>query len=126
MVDVSGQGHLGFDRSGGRSGRQDRSVLLALEGRESERIHNANLEILETIGLAGVTFEIIELACEKGCQVSDAGRLCFPRALVEDLIAMQPMKPPGQFFPSIILITLMKRPMPGSLNTFRFCFPPTQ
>ena len=81
VVDVSGQGHLGFDRSRGRSGRHDRSVLTALEGRGSERIDHATVEILETIGLAGVNFEMIELACEKGCQVSDAGRLCFPGSI---------------------------------------------
>ena len=32
----------------------------------------AALEILATIGLAGATSGMIELACEKGCQVSDA------------------------------------------------------
>ncbi len=81
VVDVSGQGHLGFDRSGGRSGRHERSVLPALEGRGSERIDHAIVEILETIGLAGATSEMIELACEKGSQVSDAGRLCFPGSI---------------------------------------------
>ena len=80
VVNVSDQGHLGFERSGGSSGRHDRSVLPALEGRGSERIR-ATVEILETIGLAGVSFEMIELACEKGCQVRDAGRLCFPGSI---------------------------------------------
>ena len=81
VVNVSDQGHLGFERSGGRSGRHNRSLLPALEGRGSERIHHATLEILETIGLAGATSGMIELACEKGCQVSDAGRLCFPGSI---------------------------------------------
>ena len=77
VADVSDQSHPGFERFGGRSGRDDRSVLPALEGRGFERIHQVTLEILEIIGLAGVTSEVIELACEKGSQVSDAGRLCF-------------------------------------------------
>ena len=81
MVNVSDQGHLGFERFGGRSGRHDRSVLPALEGRGSERIDRATVKILETIGQAGITFEMIELACEKGCQVSDAGRLCCPGSI---------------------------------------------
>ena len=81
VVDVSGQGHLGFERSGGRSGLHDLSVLPALEGRGTERIDHATGEILETIRLAGGTFKMIELACEKGCQVSDAGRLCFPGSI---------------------------------------------
>ncbi len=81
VVNVSDQGHLGFERSGGRSGRHDRSVLPALEGRGSERIDHATVEILENIGLAWVTSEVIELACEKGSQVSDAGRLCFPGSI---------------------------------------------
>ena len=81
MVNVSDQSHLGFERSGGYSGRHDRSVLPALEGRESEWIDHSTVEILETIGLAGVTSDVIELACEKGSQVSDAGRLCFPGSI---------------------------------------------
>ena len=81
MVNVSDQGHLEFERFGGRSGRHDLSVLPALEGRGTERIDHATGEILETIRLAGVTFKMIELAYEKDSEVSDAGRLCFPGSI---------------------------------------------
>ncbi len=53
-----------------------------------EKINKAALEILETIGIADATQEVVELATQKGAFVNEHGRLCFPAALVEDLIAV--------------------------------------
>ncbi len=52
-----------------------------------EKIHNAALNVLESIGIGNPTPEVIEYATEAGCWISDEGRLCFPRLLVEDKIA---------------------------------------
>ena len=54
---------------------------------EIERIHEAVLEVLETIGIADPIPIVEEHAVKQGCWMSDEGRLCFPRALVEDIIA---------------------------------------
>jgi len=54
-----------------------------------ENVHRAALEILESIGMAGATEDLRKLAVEAGCQY-DNGRLRFPRAWIEDLIAAIP------------------------------------
>ncbi len=54
---------------------------------ELRRIHDAALGILETVGIADATPEVVELAIAKGCVVNAHGRLSFPRALVEDIVA---------------------------------------
>jgi trimethylamine--corrinoid protein Co-methyltransferase len=58
-----------------------------LSDHDITRIHQTALTILEEIGMGNATPEIIETATAKGAFMSDQGRLCFPRALVEDLIA---------------------------------------
>ena len=55
--------------------------------REMERIHETALELLETVGLADAIPSCVELLTAKGCWVNDKGRLCFPRALIEDTLA---------------------------------------
>ncbi|MEM7344413.1 MAG: trimethylamine methyltransferase family protein [Chloroflexota bacterium] len=52
-----------------------------------ERIHQAALEVLETVGIGDATPEVNALAIEQGCWLGEQGRLCFPKSLVEDLIA---------------------------------------
>jgi trimethylamine--corrinoid protein Co-methyltransferase len=52
-----------------------------------QRIHHAVLEVLETIGMADPIPIVREHALAKGCWLDDGGRLHFPRALVEDMIA---------------------------------------
>ncbi len=52
-----------------------------------KRIHDAALDILERIGMAATIPEVEKLALEKGCSLDDRGRLRFPRALTEDVIA---------------------------------------
>jgi len=48
--------------------------------------------VLEFIGLADPIPELREHALRRGCHMSEHGRLCFPAALVEDVIAASPKK----------------------------------
>ena len=92
-------------RSGGRAARRAaRSAPLTAEMRaihpglsggtlnvmtEAEvlRIHHAALDALEKIGLADAPQSGIDLLTSVGCTYGDDGRLRFPRALVEDMLA---------------------------------------
>lgn len=51
------------------------------------RIHEAALKVLENIGMGEPIPLIRELALKAGCRMNDQDRLCFPPALVEDLLA---------------------------------------
>jgi len=90
-------------RGGGRSARRklreagpaQSPVHAGLEGgafkplseRDMQRIHETALDVLENVGIADAPPEMVELALAKGCSVDDDGRLCFPRAFVEDIVA---------------------------------------
>ncbi len=52
-----------------------------------EKIHQAALTILERTGLDDWTRELLDLVLPKGAFLNDHNRLCFPRALMEDVIA---------------------------------------
>ncbi len=52
-----------------------------------DRIHNAALEALETIGLADAPPSGVEVMTAAGAELGSDGRLRFPRALVEDALA---------------------------------------
>ena len=73
----------------------ERPVRPGLEGgkfkplsqREMERVHQTALDLLEKLGLADATPEMVELVTAAGGTMSDTDRLHFPRALVEDIIA---------------------------------------
>ncbi len=54
---------------------------------EMEHIHALVLRLLEDLGLSQTTPGLEQRAIDAGCRVDDAGRLRFPRALVEDVIA---------------------------------------
>lgn len=54
------------------------------------RIHRAALDVLETVGLADPIPRCVELCTARGAFLDAGGRLCFPRALVEDTIARAP------------------------------------
>lgn len=54
---------------------------------EVERIHQAALDVLEQIGLADAPQTGVDLMVAKGAIQGDDGRLRFPRAMVEDMIA---------------------------------------
>lgn len=91
-------------RSGGRAARQalraapiskdQRPIRPGLEGGQyqpltqagMERIHQAALDALEQIGLADAPPSGVEILTRAGCDYRD-GRLYFPRALVEDMLA---------------------------------------
>jgi trimethylamine--corrinoid protein Co-methyltransferase len=52
------------------------------------KIHNAALDALEQIGLADAPPSGVEYLTRAGCILGDDGRLRFPRALVEDTLAI--------------------------------------
>ena len=58
-----------------------------LSDADMENIHQAALTILEKTGLADHFDELLDLVLPKGAVLSDHGRLCFPRALMEDVLA---------------------------------------
>jgi trimethylamine--corrinoid protein Co-methyltransferase len=92
-------------RRGGREARRQlraapladalRPVRPGLEGgryrllREADirAIHGAVLDVLERIGMAQALPSCIEACTAHGAFLNEHGRLCFPRALVEDVIA---------------------------------------
>ena len=93
-------------RAGGREARlalrsaplaeELRPVRAGLEGglykplseANVERIHQAALQALEEIGLADAPESGVEIMTGAGAILGDDGRLRFPRALVEDMLAM--------------------------------------
>ncbi len=54
---------------------------------DMEAIYNTSIRILEEIGLGGAPAALSERAVAAGATVDGMGRLCFPRALIEDIIA---------------------------------------
>ncbi len=58
-----------------------------LSDRDLARFHETALDVLERIGIGDPLPELIALAEAKGCWLNDEGRICFPRAFVEDVIA---------------------------------------
>jgi len=60
---------------------------LPLTQPEMVRIHELVLQLLADLGLSQVTPSLERRAVEAGCRVDENGRLRFPRALVEDVIA---------------------------------------
>ena len=58
-----------------------------LDDQEILKVHGAVLDVLEKIGMADPIPILKESALAKGCKINEHGRLCFPRALVEDVIA---------------------------------------
>ena len=51
------------------------------------KIHVAALDILEHTGIGNPTDELLTLVLPKGASLNEHGRLCFPKALIEDVIA---------------------------------------
>ena len=58
-----------------------------LSAADVQRIADTALDVLANIGFSAVTDEIRDYALAKGAHFNANGRLCFPRSLVEDLIA---------------------------------------
>ena len=57
---------------------------------DQQKIHDAVMHVLEHIGMGDPIPILKERALERGCRLNQHGRLCFPRALVEDVIANTP------------------------------------
>ena len=92
-------------RSGGRSARHAvraapltediRPIRPGMEGGSYkplteagvQRIHEAALEAMEVIGFADAPETGVEILTAAGCILGDDGRIRFPRALVEDMLA---------------------------------------
>jgi trimethylamine--corrinoid protein Co-methyltransferase len=83
-------------RAARRAGAAGLAVRPGMEGgaykplsdRDIERIHTTALDVLEKIGIGEPIPEILHYVLPKGCTLGDDGRLRFPRALVEDMIAI--------------------------------------
>lgn len=58
-----------------------------LTQRDMERVHEAALTLLETVGFGQAIPSCIEAMTARGCRMNDAGRLLIPRALTEDILA---------------------------------------
>jgi trimethylamine---corrinoid protein Co-methyltransferase len=58
-----------------------------LSDRDIARIHETALAVLANVGIGAPTEEIVHHAGAHGATRNDAGRLCFPRSLVEDALA---------------------------------------
>ena len=99
-------GEARVKRMGGRAARkalraapkaeEDKAVVPGMLGgrykplsdTDIERIHRAALDVLEQIGLCDAIPSCVELVTAAGGTYTDEGRLLFPRALVEDTLAM--------------------------------------
>ena len=57
---------------------------------ELVQIHDTALKVLEEIGMGKAPPRLIEMALERGCWVNDDGRLCFPKALITEIIEQAP------------------------------------
>jgi trimethylamine--corrinoid protein Co-methyltransferase len=57
---------------------------------DEQQVHRTILDVLENIGMADPIPLVRERALERGCFMNGKGRLCFPRGLVEDVIASTP------------------------------------
>jgi trimethylamine--corrinoid protein Co-methyltransferase len=61
-----------------------------LTGTDEQNIHKTILDVLENIGMGDPIPIVKEHALARGCFMNEHDRLCFPRALVEDVIANTP------------------------------------
>jgi len=58
-----------------------------LSGPEIKQIYTAALKILSKLGMGESPDTLTQQALTKGARLNDKGRLCFPKAMVEDIIA---------------------------------------
>ncbi|MCP4492327.1 MAG: trimethylamine methyltransferase [Gammaproteobacteria bacterium] len=54
---------------------------------DMEKVHRSALEILAVTGIADTTQELLDIVMPKGCTLNAHERLCFPVALMEDIIS---------------------------------------
>ena len=100
---ISENGAPGHRRKGGRAARRPQraaglkseavrpglpgGAYRPLTSHDITRIHDCSLDLLEQVGMAGAFPEFRELALAKGCRMNEHDRLCFPRSMIEDIIA---------------------------------------
>ncbi len=100
---TAGSVPTGNRRAGGRRARRDKreantpakaiwpgmtgGQYKPLTDADMDKVHHAALEILETVGIGDPIPELLDEVLDKGCHLNDHGRLCFPQALMEDIIA---------------------------------------
>jgi len=66
-----------------------------LSSAELERIHEATLHILETVGIHFPSQRALDVLRANGCQVDDARQMVrLPRAVVTEAVAQAPGPPP--------------------------------
>ncbi len=70
----------------------DGGYLKPLSLTDVGQIVSASLDILEKIGIADAPGELAQDLVAAGAELSSEGRLCFPRALVEDAIVRAPKR----------------------------------
>ena len=58
-----------------------------LSDTDMKNIHQAALTVLENTGIADHFDELLDLVLPKGAVLNNHGRLCFPRSLMEDVLA---------------------------------------
>ncbi len=63
-----------------------------LSQRDMVRIHKTAMDLLENVGMADPIPSMIEICTAAGCWMDENDRLCFPRQLVEDVIARAPKR----------------------------------
>ncbi|GAA6159691.1 MULTISPECIES: trimethylamine methyltransferase family protein [unclassified Ruegeria] len=68
---------------GGLSGGRYKPLTQA----DMENIHQAALTVVENTGVTDHFPELLDLVLPKGAVLNDLNRLCFPRALMEDILA---------------------------------------
>jgi trimethylamine--corrinoid protein Co-methyltransferase len=70
-----------------RPGLESKDRYRLLGDNDRQRIHRAVLDVLEQVGFADPLPSTIEYLTAIGAGLTDSGRITFPRALVEDMIA---------------------------------------
>lgn len=58
-----------------------------LSEHDMEQVHQAALEILATIGIEDWTQDLLDTVLPRGAHLNEHNRLCFPKALIEDIIS---------------------------------------
>ena len=61
-----------------------------LSAHDIDQISDTVFEVLQNIGMGTPIPILVEHALARGCHMNEHGRLCFPRSLVEDVIAYTP------------------------------------
>ena len=57
-----------------------------LNDKQVDQIYNTSLRMLEELGMGEAPGALTKQALNRGAQLNDMGRLCFPRSMVEDII----------------------------------------